>query len=330
MDQETIKVLIQAFIALLASFLLSKTFSKLIIKRAHKKSYAQAIRDDIVQTHQLKKGTPTMGGIAIVGATLLTYVIVNPKFYQSITILALLLILVSFFVIGFIDDWRKVKKKDAKGLSASIRFFSEIAIVMIVLVLLNYEQSSMWGIHLPYPHDFIYIGAICIPLCILMVVGGSNGVNMADGLDGLASGLMVLALSPFIIIALNKQEFGTALLLLCLVGSLMGFLVHNFHPAKIFMGDCGSLPLGAILALSAITLNVEFLLIIAGGLFVAETASVILQVASFKTTGKRIFKMAPLHHHYEMKGVAEWKVVMLFYMCGFILSFLATVLGIMP
>lgn len=269
-----------------------------------------------------------MGGIGIYLGGLLACIIINPGFHKSRDINSLLFIFTVFFLIGFFDDYLKVRKKSSKGLRGMWRLSFEILAVMLILVYLGYEQKSRWSIHFPYPSSYLYIGGAFIVLAIVMIVGSSNGVNLTDGLDGLSSGLLLMAFAPFVILAIFNQEIAIAIFLCGIIGSILGFLIFNFHPAKIFMGDCGSLSLGAVLALSAFLLKAEFLLLIAGGIFAVETVSVILQVASFKMTKKRIFKMAPLHHHFEMGGTAEWKVVMCFYIAGFILSFLAILIGV--
>lgn len=320
------------FLKMIGAFCLSSTlsffFSCWQIRRERKKQIGQYIKDDIVPTHQKKGKTPTMGGISIFLSCWITACLFIGKDIGSRKVIALFLISLTFFLIGLIDDLLKIKFHNGKGLPAYIRFFSEIAVLLCVLLFLGYEQQSRWQIHLN-PNFGIHVGLFFLPLLILIVVGGANAVNMTDGLDGLASGLSMMACAPFLMSAIYQKEYGIAFFLVSMIGGCLGFLFYNFHPAKIFMGDCGSLPLGATLALSSFILKNELLLAISGALFVIETVSVILQVGSFKLTHHRIFKMAPLHHHFEMKGVAEWKVVMAFYIAGFLFSLIATIVGVM-
>lgn len=328
MPKETLIFIIKAFISLLCGFICSYFINKFLIISERKKSIAQAIRDDIVSTHQAKSKTPTMGGIGIVVSTIIVSLIINYNQLHDRVLISFLISLIGFFMIGFVDDYLKVKKKNSKGLSALFRLLLEIFLVMFILYFLNYDDKDKWKVVIPISHGFVSLGFLFIPLVIFMIVGSSNAVNMADGLDGLASGLVFMAITPFIVIFIEKEMYAAALFLLALDGAISGFLTFNFHPAKIFMGDCGSLPLGAVLALSALVSEQIIILLVAGGLFIVETMSVILQVASYKSFHKRIFKMAPLHHHFEMKGVAEWKVVMVFYVVGYLLSFLALILGV--
>lgn len=310
------------------SSLLSFFFSRAQIRRERKKQIGQYIKDDIVPTHQKKGKTPTMGGISIFLSCWISALLFAWNEIKDRKVIALFLISLSFFLIGLMDDIMKIKYHNGKGLPARFRFFSEIAVLLCILLFLGYEQQSRWQIHL-YPTFGMHVGVFFLPLLILIVVGGANAVNMTDGLDGLASGLSMMACAPFLISAIHQKEYGIAFFLVSMIGGCLGFLFYNFHPAKIFMGDCGSLPLGATLALSSFLLMNEILLAISGALFVIETLSVILQVGSFQLTHHRIFKMAPLHHHFEMKGVAEWKVVMAFYIVGFLFSVLATIVGVM-
>ena len=320
---QNIEILIRVLVSLFLATLVSSLVIKLIIKKEKEKHLGQAIREDIVKTHQLKSGTPTMGGVGIlIGAV--TSFFINYKFINIKTIIVLLLVS-AFFMIGLIDDLIKVKFKDAKGLDAKIRFLLEIALTLVSLVLLGYYEQTMW--HLHFFNNYIYLGILFIPFVVLMIVGSANGVNMTDGLDGLAGGLLLLAFLPFLLIALNNQDFALAFLITGFIGGNIGFLRYNANPAKIFMGDAGSLTNGSFLAMIAFLLNAEYLLLIAGGIFVVETISVILQVSYYKATRKRIFKMAPLHHHFEMLGMKEYQVVNLFYLFGFICSFIALVIG---
>ncbi|MCH5180388.1 MAG: phospho-N-acetylmuramoyl-pentapeptide-transferase [Erysipelotrichales bacterium] len=318
-----IEVFIRVIITFILSIIISSSINKFIIKKEKEKHVGQAVRDDIISTHFQKSGTPTMGGVGIVLATIITSLL-NFSFIDYKIIIVLLLMFM-FFIIGFVDDYIKVKYKNSKGLSASLRFSLEIMFTLIALVLLNYDQQSMWHLHLP--NNFIYLGPLFVLLIVFMVVGSANAVNMSDGLDGLAGGLIILAYLPFLLIALKEQNYAASILISGVIGGNIGFLIHNAHPAKIFMGDSGSLANGALISLLAFLLNSEYLLIVSGGIFVIETVSVILQVGYFKMTHKRIFKMAPIHHHFEALGMKEYQVVNMFYLVGFILAFLSLIMG---
>ena len=326
MDQR-IMTLIELISSFIFSFIVCFLITKKLIKKESSKNIGQVIKDDIVKSHLKKAKTPTLGGIGIFISTWLSVLIFGYDKLTDRNLISLLIISFSFFLIGLIDDLIKIKSKNPKGLSGYIRLFLEIITVLIILNYLGYEQHSLWKISL-LNIKLLPLGFLFIPFVIFVVVGGANSVNMSDGLDGLASGLVMMGMSPFLIISLVENELGIALFLMSLIGSLFAFLFFNFHPAKIFMGDAGSLPLGASLALSSFLLNKEILLLISGGIFVFETISVILQVVSYKTRKKRIFLMAPFHHHLELKGLPEWKVVMILYVVGFVLSIIATLIGV--
>lgn len=318
-----VEILIRLLFSFFLSLIVSATCIKFIIKKEKKAHLGQAIREDIVQTHQKKQGTPTMGGVGILLGAIVGGLI-NFK-YLNQTVLVLMALVVAFFIIGFIDDYQKIKQKNSRGLSASLRFGLEIVLALGALLLLNYQDKTMWNLHLP--NLVIYLGPFFLLLAIFMIVGSANAVNMTDGLDGLAGGLLLLAYLPFLLLSLKQNNFAVAFLIAAFMGGNVGFLWFNANPAKIFMGDAGSLTNGCFLAVIAFITGAEYLLCIAGGLFIIETISVILQVGYYKATHKRIFKMAPLHHHFEMLGMKEYQVVNLFYLLGFVLTFVSLLLG---
>lgn len=268
-----------------------------------------------------------MGGLGIVLGSSLAMVTINFSYLKNEKVIAFFTVLFCFGLIGFVDDFLKIKKKNAKGLSPFLRITFEVLVVMAVLRYLRFDKENMWLIKIPF-YQVVSFGGLFLPLVIFMIVGTSNAVNMTDGLDGLAAGLVFMALTPFIVLLIDEGNFNCALCMLSISGAIAGFITYNFHPAKIFMGDVGSLPLGAILGYCALLVKGEVVLVIAGGIFVVETLSVIMQVLYFKVIHKRIFKMAPLHHHFEMSGVKEWKVVMIFYAIGYLLSFIAILMGV--
>lgn len=318
---------IKLIISLLLSFLLTIFITKKIIKISLKRNDIQ-IEREYLQNHIDKKGTPTMGGIAIVLSSLITFFIVNIGNYLTTDIKAVIFGFICFFLIGFIDDYLKVKIKTYDGLKAGIRIMLEIVVSLYIILILKDGGYSLSKIVIPVVNGIVNTTYLFIPFILIVIIGSSNAINLSDGLDGLASGLVMICLTPFILISLLNGNYELTLLLVSTVGSLIGFLFFNFHPAKIFMGDCGSLALGALLGVSSIVLHSEIILVVAGILFVLEAFSVILQVCYYKLTHKRIFLMAPLHHHFEKKGWAEWKVVMMFYLIGCFASLLAIIIEV--
>ncbi len=321
------EILIKIMLSLLLSFFTSLLLTRWMIKKEQKKHISQVIKDDIVESHHKKSRTPTMGGIAIFLSSWCIFLIFGHSYLDDKRIISLLITTIFFFLLGFIDDALKIKFHNGKGLAAWIRFFSEVAFSLLLLLFLDYDQKSKWLLSI-FSLTSFNLGILFVPFIIFMIVGTANAVNLTDGLDGLASGLLLMAFSPFLLLSLSQKEWGIALFLVSIIGSLLGFLCYNFHPAKIFMGDVGSLPLGAILAVTSFLLHSELILLISGALFLIETLSVIIQVTSFKLIHKRVFKMSPFHHHLEMKGYEEWKIVMIFYVIGFLLAVLSLVMEV--
>ncbi|MBU9712420.1 phospho-N-acetylmuramoyl-pentapeptide-transferase [Evansella tamaricis] len=305
---------------LLLSFLICVLLSPIFIPFLRRLKFGQSIREEGPQSHQKKSGTPTMGGLMILLAIIMSTFIMSYQF-QSVDVEIWLLIFVSlgFGLLGFLDDFIKVVKKRNLGLTSKQKFLGQVAISVIVFfVLLQGDLST--AITLPGTSLSLDIGWFYLPLIVFMLVGTSNAVNLTDGLDGLVAGSSALAFGAFAIIAFDQSMFTVSLFSVAVVGAVLGFLVFNSHPAKVFMGDTGSLALGGALAMIAILTKMEIVLIIIGGVFVIETLSVIIQVISFKSTGKRVFKMSPLHHHYELSGWSEWRVVVTFWMVGLLLA----------
>lgn len=290
--------------------------------------FGQSIRGEGPKSHYSKKGTPTMGGIAIILGTVFSfvYVIFNKIEIDKHDILLLVMPLIMYSFIGFIDDYLIVVKRNNKGIKAKSKmFFQIIWASLYYFVFLDKGMSSIinvFGLNIDLKWGYGI-------LILLMLVSSSNAVNLSDGLDGLASGLMVIAIMAVVVLAVFQKNTSVLLFSICLLGALLGFLCYNFNPAKVFMGNTGSLALGATLANMFILLKMEVLLIIIGFVFVIETLSVIIQVIYFKLTkGKRIFKMAPLHHHYELKGYLEVEVDFIFWFIGIIFALFGILLGI--
>ena len=300
----------------------------------------QPIRSDGPESHILTKaGTPTMGGLLILGVFVITTLLWVPL--GTAYLWPVLIIAIGFGCIGAIDDWLKLKKKSSAGLRSYQKFLlqSALALVAIIYLVELSPDDLRYGIALPFLKDtLLYLSYFYIPFALVVIVGASNAVNLTDGLDGLAIVPVMIAASVFALIAylsgnLNFSEYlqinyiaGTGdLAVVCgaLIGAGLGFLWFNAPPAKVFMGDTGSLALGGTLGVISVATRHELVLAITGGLFVLETVSVILQVASFKLTGKRIFLMAPLHHHFEKKGWAEPTIVIRFWIISVILALIA-------
>lgn len=318
-------IFLRCILLLIVSFFLSNKINKLIINYENKKNKGQEISKYLMDSHQQKKNTPTLGGVGIIISILISSLFVCDS-YLDIYFLFGVILLIGFFLIGTIDDLIKILFKNYLGLSALIRFLLEVLLVLIIYLILDKEVAFDYSFHLNNK-IYIYLGTIFIIGFILLIVGSANSVNLTDGLDGLAGGVYLVALMPFCIFLLTENQISLVYLLIMLYGSILGFLVLNLHPAKIFMGDSGSLALGAFLGYISIISKKELLLMIIGGIFVFETLSVIIQVAYYKLTKKRIFKMAPFHHHLEIMGKQEYQIVMIFYVIGFTLALVSLLLG---
>ncbi len=301
-----------------------------LISFLHKIKFGQTERkeENFLESHLEKNGTPTMGGLAFIIVPILIYgfFCLTPLVSFDFYVLIIILSFAGYGIIGFIDDYIIVVKKDNTGLKPKYKFAmqSVLAIVFYILYTLNMD-TNLW---IPVAHISIPIGILYFVLIFVMFTAESNAVNLTDGVDGLCSGLMCIALIPFIVFAYRSQFMSVVTFLLCVEAALLGYLKFNKYPAKIFMGDTGSLALGGLIAATAMVLKQEILLIIIGGVFVAETLSVIIQVTYYKKTKKRFFRMAPLHHHFEKGGMSETQVVNRFYTAGLILAFIGLILGV--
>jgi len=301
--------------AALAAFAISAILCPIIIPYLTKLKLGQSIRDDGPQTHLKKAGTPFMGGIAII----LAFTIVSAFFItDGAEVLPVIVCTVGFCFIGFCDDYIKRIKKQSLGLRAWQKMAMQI-LVTAGFVGLIYWQGLNTTVFVPFVGTYLDLGFLYVPFVFFVVIGTANGVNLTDGLDGLASGVTVLVSLFFVFVSF---VLGSALspVIGAAAGAIMGFLLFNAHPAKIFMGDMGSLALGGFVASVAVMLNMEFLIPIVGLIYMVEVFSVMLQVGYYKLTkdkrtgkGKRLFKMAPIHHHFEQLGWAETKIVAVFY-----------------
>ena len=290
------------------------------IPKLHQLKFGQSIREEGPASHQAKSGTPTMGGIMIIlGITLGT--LLAAPFNTEIALA--LFIMLGHFILGFLDDYIKVVKKRNLGLKAKQKLLGQIIIAVVTIAIGTNVLGIDTTVWVPVIDSTVNIGALYYLLVLFVMVGTSNAVNLTDGLDGLASGTMAIAASAYAVVCLTLGHSDLALFCVAIVGACVAFLRFNAHPAKVFMGDTGSLALGGALAAVGILTHTEILLAVIGFIFVCEALSVIIQVISYKTTGKRVFRMSPIHHHFELGGWSEWKVVFVFWTVGLLASIAA-------
>lgn len=311
------------FFGILGTFIITTFIEPFFIPFLRWLKFGQTIRDEGPESHHQKAGTPTMGGSVFVLGAMVTFFIglnaMKDYFdYSLYDILILILPFLIFAIIGFVDDLMIVINKSNKGLSGRVRLLLQL-LVSCYFFYLYIELDLSTNIHIfGADIDLVWLYGFLI---FFVLVGSANGVNLTDGLDGLAAGTSAFALGAFTFIAIYQQQFLVAFFTACVIGGILGFLLFNTNPAKVFMGDTGSLALGACLGTVAILTKHELLLILIGGIFVVETLSVILQVWYFKRTGgKRIFKMTPIHHHFELSGMKESSIVLMFWIIGFMLA----------
>ncbi|PGK52428.1 phospho-N-acetylmuramoyl-pentapeptide-transferase [Priestia megaterium] len=307
----------------LLSFILSMLIGPLFIKWVTHMQFKQSVREEGPTSHKTKQGTPIFGGFIFLLPLFILSLFLIEKTYAYWFVVVLTF---GYAFIGFIDDFLKVARKHNGGLTPKQKIVLQLLLsIGSYLILMNGQHDTSISLPgLPFHLDLSYLYFLFF---LFITVGTTNATNLTDGLDGLLGGLMAIALAVYSIIAFQNGQTESMLFASLTLGSLLGFLMFNRHPAKIFMGDTGSLALGGLLAGIAVLTKTEFLLVIIGGVFVAEALSVLIQVTSYKRTGKRIFKMAPLHHHYELTGWSEQRVVSTFYIAGMILGILAVLIG---
>ncbi|MDF7671220.1 phospho-N-acetylmuramoyl-pentapeptide-transferase [Orbaceae bacterium ESL0721] len=332
---------VRAISALLTALFISLFAGQKVIDWLQKLQIGQVVRNDGPQSHLSKKGTPTMGGTLILASISLSVLLWadlrNP--YVWVTMFVLL----GYGVIGFVDDYLKVVRKNSAGLIARWKYFwqSFIALIVAFGLYIYGKDSAITVLVIPFFKDVMpQLGLFFILLTYFVVVGAGNAVNLTDGLDGLAIMPTIFVAAGFALVSwatgnvnfaaylhIPYIKFSGELMIVCtaIIGAGLGFLWFNTYPAMVFMGDIGSLALGGVLGIISVLLRQEFLLLIMGGIFVAETLSVILQVGSFKLRGKRIFRMAPIHHHYELKGWPEPRVIVRFW----IISIMLVLIGLL-
>ncbi|MGG4393176.1 phospho-N-acetylmuramoyl-pentapeptide-transferase [Paenibacillus thiaminolyticus] len=298
------------------SFILAVILGPLTIPLLRRLKFGQQVRDDGPQGHLKKAGTPTMGGAII----LLAFTLAFLKFsVTDIDFYVLLIATLGFGLIGFLDDYIKIVFKRSLGLTARQKLIGQLACSAVICVLL-WQSNHSTVLAVPGTSWGLDLGWFYYPFIILMMLAISNAVNFTDGLDGLLSGTSAIALAAFALIAMQLSEIAAAVCAAAMIGAVLGFLVFNAHPAKVFMGDTGSLGIGGAIGAIAILTKTELLFLVIGGIFVIEMLSVVIQVVSFKTRGKRVFKMSPIHHHFELSGWSEWRVVITFWLAGIVLA----------
>jgi phospho-N-acetylmuramoyl-pentapeptide-transferase len=325
--------------AALTSLILVLILGNLIIKWLQRLKLGEEIRTLGPESHKSKAGTPTMGGVMIIGAVIISIIFWGN--FSNHYIITILIATIALTVLGFVDDYIKTVKKKKDGLNPAFKLFFQILIALAVAVIIYFFPSNLKEastLYIPFINNaIINLGFVWIIFAVIVIVGSSNAVNLTDGLDGLATGtvaITVFALSimtyltgnikiaEYLLIPYIAHGAELTVFLAALIGALIGFLWFNSNPASVFMGDTGSLALGGIIGIIAIMIKKEIFLFIVGGVFVIEALSVIIQVGSFKLRGKRVFKMAPIHHHFELSGLSEQKVVVRMWILGFILALL--------
>ena len=314
---------------LLVAFFLTVLMLPRLIKYLHVLKFGQAIREEGPQSHMHKKGTPTMGGISFIVSIVISLIIAmildsgNIQYY-----ILFIYTTISFSIIGYIDDMLIVVKKKNDGLAPRKKLMLQILFSVIFYILVTFIYKDINYIQIPKLDYNLNISYLYLIFLVFWQTGFSNAVNLTDGLDGLATSVTIITTSTFALLAYKENNFPVLVFCLTIVGALLGFLLFNKNPAKIFMGDTGSLALGGILAAISVILHKEIAFLFIGLVYILETLSVIIQVAYFKKTGKRIFKMSPLHHHFELSGYGEVKTVYIFVIIAVISSAIGYFIGV--
>ncbi len=328
----------RSFMAFFAALFLSWCCGgKLIDFLHHHQTKGQPIREDGPKTHLAKKGTPTMGGFLILGTSIVSVLLfanlTNPFVWIAV------LVLVVYGFVGFVDDYVKVTKNTSNAMSAKMKLFLQFTTALLATGVISYytPENNRYVLSVPYFKDLaLNLWLFYVPFAMVVIVGASNAVNLSDGLDGLAAGLLILSFFVFLVICficgsewsayfyIRPLAFAGEISIVCaaVIGGCLGFMWFNAPPAKVFMGDTGSLALGALLGTVAVMVKHEIVLALVGGVFVAESISVMIQVFWYKKTGRRFFRMAPIHHHFEQLGWPETTVVVRFWIIAFMLAIL--------
>ena len=315
----------ETILAIIISFAISALLCPIVIPFLHRLKFGQQVRDDGPQAHLKKQGTPTMGGLIILSSIIITSIFYIPRYPKIIPVL---FVTVGFGIIGFLDDYIKIVMKRSEGLNPKQKLLGQIVITGIFAWYLMSSGEVGTDMLIPFTGGFdngyfLDLGIFFLPALFLIVLGTDNGVNFTDGLDGLCTSVTILVATFFTIVAIGENS-GISPITGAVVGSLLGFLLFNVYPAKVFMGDTGSLALGGFVASSAYMMQMPIFIAIIGFIYLVEVLSDIIQITYFrKTGGKRFFKMAPIHHHFEMCGWSETRVVAVFSIVTAILCLLA-------
>ena len=315
----------ETILAVIIAFAISAALCPVVIPFLHKLKFGQQVRDDGPQAHLKKQGTPTMGGVVFVLSAIITSLFYMKDYPKIIPILFMT---VGFGMVGFLDDYIKIVKKNSDGLSPKQKLLFQFVITGIFAYYLMTSNEVGTGMLIPFTGGvengfYLELGWLFVPALFFIVLGTDNGVNFTDGLDGLCTSVTILVATFFTVVAIGENA-GISPITGAVVGSLLGFLLFNVYPAKVFMGDTGSLALGGFVASSAFMMQMPLFIAIVGMIYMVEVLSVIIQVTYFKKTGgKRIFKMAPIHHHFELCGWSETRVVAVFSIVTAILCLIA-------
>ncbi|HZK25284.1 MAG TPA: phospho-N-acetylmuramoyl-pentapeptide-transferase [Oscillospiraceae bacterium] len=305
-------------ITAVSAFLPGLVLAPFYIRQMRRLALGQQIREEGPRKHLKKAGTPTMGGVIFLLVSLPATFLFAPP---STELYLVILLMLGNGLIGFIDDYLKVVRKQSLGLRARDKLLGQA--ITVVLFYLGWRTlGASTDVTIPFTTYSLELGSLYLPFILFFILGFTNAVNLTDGVDGLAAGTAILSLLAYMLIAVLQQSLGLAGFAAAMIGAVFAFLAYNLHPARVIMGDVGSLALGGVLAGLAILTKTELFLLIIGGVFVIETFSVIIQVLVFQSTGKRVFRMSPLHHHYELGGYSEWNVVTGFWALAFLLAVL--------
>ena len=303
-------------------FLIVVILGPIFIPMLAKFKFGQTVRDDGPQTHLQKNGTPTMGGVIMIIAILITG-LTRAKIDKDL--LVGLICITGFGFVGFLDDFIKIKMKRSLGLKAYQKIILQFALALFVSYYQYSASPSATQIMIPFTDYIINLGPLYVPIMMFVIIGTVNAVNLTDGLDGLASGITLIVSIFFMLLAISVGNSDVAILAAATGGACLGFLGFNSYPAKVFMGDTGSMALGGAVVSFAVLTNSVLLIPIVGGIYFAEAISVIIQVTSFRLTGKRVFKMAPIHHHFEQCGWPETRVVLVFWITTVVLAWIGII-----
>ena len=316
-------ILTKSVLALMVGFLTAVIVGLILIPLLKKINFGQRISEYVGESHRKKEGTPTMGGLIFIIPTILgiAYLVLTNKIELTYNLIIVLAVFVSYALLGFLDDYLSIKRGKNEGLTVAQKFLGQVVIALIFFIIyMKHNGNTVFAVsNLGINIDLGWGYGIFI---LLLLVGFSNAVNLTDGLDGLSGGLSAISFVAYALIAIFMGIEDMGIFCFLLVGSLLGFLMFNGYPARVFMGDCGSLALGAVLATVAILTRREMTLLVVGLVFIVETLSVMIQVFWYKKKRKRIFLMTPIHHHFEKKGYKEPDIVKAFWLVGIICSLL--------